>query len=139
VTEAGEEARWRRVLRVLLAAMMVIVGVLHFADPEPFVRIVPAALPAPLLWVYLSGAAEVGLGVLLLWDRTRRLAAYGLIALYIAVFPANINMAVNGVQLDPASPMPVWALWARLPLQAVLIAWAWAVRGAPAAPPDRSP
>jgi len=108
---------------------MVIVGVSHFANPGPFVRIVPSALPAPLVLVYLSGAAEVGLGLLLLWGRTQRLAAYGLIALFVAVFPANINMAINGIQLDPASPMPAWAAWARLPLQAVLIAWAWAVRG----------
>ncbi len=126
---AGGPARWRLVLRYLLAAAMVIVGVSHFANPGPFVRIVPSALPAPLVLVYLSGAAEVGLGLLLLWGRTQRLAAYGLIALFVAVFPANINMAINGIQLDPASPMPAWAAWARLPLQAVLIAWAWAVRG----------
>lgn len=139
MTEAVGEARWRRVLRVLLSAVMVIVGVLHFADPAPFVRIVPATLPAPQVLVYLSGAAEVGLGILLLWDKTRRLAAFGLIALFFAVFPANVNMAVNDVQLDPASPMPAWALWARLPLQAALIAWAWAVRGAALAPRGRAP
>lgn len=126
-------------LRVLLATTMVIIGVLHFANPGPFVRIVPAALPAPQLWVYLSGAAEVGLGLLLGWDKTQRLAAFGLIALFVAVFPANVNMAVNDIQLDPASPLPTWALWARLPLQAVLIAWAWVVRGDRVAHPDRSP
>jgi uncharacterized membrane protein len=132
----GAPSRWRTVLRYILAAAMVIVGVSHFANPGPFLRIVPEALPAPLVLVYVSGAAEIGLGLLLLWDRTQRLAAYGLIALFVAVFPANINMAVNGIQLDPASPMPAWAAWARLPLQAVLIAWAWAVRGAP---PPRDP
>ncbi len=131
-------ARWRRVLRVLLATGMVVIGVLHFANPAPFVRIVPAALPAPQLWVYLSGAAEIGLGILLTWEKTTRLAAFGLIALFLAVFPANVNMAVNDIQLDPASPMPTWALWARLPLQLVLIAWAWAVRGESARLPDRS-
>jgi uncharacterized membrane protein len=126
----------RSALRALLAAMLVIVGVLHFANPAPFVRIVPASLPAPLFLVYASGAAEVGIGVLLLWEKTRRLAAYAAIALFLAVFPANINMAVNDIQIDPASPMPSWVAWARLPLQALLIAWAWLVRQAPASSRD---
>ena len=56
---------------------------------------------------------------------TRRAAAWGLVALYVAVFPANIYMAVAGIQLDPANPMPEWAGCARLPFQALLIAWAW--------------
>jgi uncharacterized membrane protein len=119
--------------RLLLAAAMVSVGVLHFTDPAPFVRIVPAALPAPLLLVWLSGAAEVVLGVLVLVPRpaARRLARYGLLALLIAVFPANLNMALNGVQLDPAAPLPLWALWARLPMQLVFAAWAWWVTQEP--------
>ncbi len=121
--------RAKAALRVLLAGFVGIVGVMHFAHPTPFVRIVPAALPAPLLWVYLSGAAEVGLALLLLWERTRRIGALGMVALFVAVFPANVNQAVNGIQLDPARPAPGWVAWARLPLQAVLIAWAWGVRG----------
>ena len=57
--------------------------------------------------------------------RTQRLAAWGLVALYVAVFPANINMAVNHISFDDARPIPDAALWLRLPLQGVLIAWAW--------------
>ncbi len=115
----------RRVLRALLALAMVAIGVAHFASPEPFVQIMPSALPAPLFLVYLSGAFEIALGLLLLPQRSRRWASFGLIALYVAVFPANINMAVNEIQLDPASPMPVWVMWARLPLQLVLVALAY--------------
>jgi uncharacterized membrane protein len=116
----------RAVARVLLAGAMIGVGVTHFTNPDPFVRIVPPFLPAPLWLVWISGAAEVALGALLLVPRpaARRLARWGLVALYVAVFPANIHMAVNGVQLDPAEPIPAWAAWARLPFQVVFIAWA---------------
>jgi uncharacterized membrane protein len=112
----------------LLALAMVGVGVMHFATPEPFARIVPAWLPAPLALVYVSGAFEILGGLGLLVPRARRAAAIGLCALYIAVFPANVNMAVNRISLDEAKPIPPVALWLRLPLQAVFIAWAWWVR-----------
>jgi uncharacterized membrane protein len=114
----------RGAVRWVVAVAMVAVGVRHFTDPEPFVRIVPAALPAKLWLVWISGAAEVLGGVGLLVPRTRRWAGYGLIALYVAVFPANINMAVHHLPLG-ASAVPTWALWARLPLQAVFIAVVW--------------
>lgn len=114
----------RRVARWLVAIAMVIVGVMHFVDPTPFVRIVPAALPAKLWLVWISGAAEIAGGLGLLVRRTRRWAGYGLIALYVAVFPANVNMAVNHIQMGD-SPLPAWVPWARLPFQAVFIALAW--------------
>jgi uncharacterized membrane protein len=105
-------------LRLLLAVIMVIAGALHFLAPAPYVRIVPAALPAPLALVYLSGFFEILGGLGLFVAATRPWAAWGLVALYVAVFPANLNMAVNHVGFDG----PPWVLWARLPLQAVLIA-----------------
>ena len=123
----------KSILRVLFAGFMIFVGVAHFTDPEPFVRIMPEALPAHLELVYISGAFEILGGIGLLIAQTRQWASWGLIALFIAVFPANINMAVNGVQIDPANPMPDWALWARLPLQLVLIALAWWLGRPPAA------
>lgn len=117
--------RIRTALLFLLAFGMVAVGVLHFVDPEPFVRIMPAWLPAHTALVYISGAFEILGGLGLLVPATRRFASLGLVALFIAVFPANINMAIHEIQIDPANPMPVWAMWARLPVQGVLIAWAW--------------
>jgi uncharacterized membrane protein len=84
----------------------------------------PDALPAPLALVYISGVAEILGGLGLILERTRKLAAWGLVALLLAVFPANVNMAVNDLPLG-GRDLPAWALWARLPLQAVLIAWAW--------------
>jgi uncharacterized membrane protein len=129
-------ARVRLVASWLLAAVMVWVGITHFTSPEPFVRIVPAALPAPLLLVWISGVAEIVLGVLLLVPHriALRLARWGLIALLIAVFPANVNMAWNQIQLTPEGTMPVWAMWARLPFQALFVVWAWWVTRPPAQP-----
>ena len=117
--------RLKSVLLVLVAIGMVAVGVLHFARPAPFVRIVPEVLPAPLALVYISGFFEVLGGLGLLWSRTRRWASWGLIALYLAVFPANINMAVGEIQLTPGGTIPPWAMWARLPFQAVIIGLVW--------------
>jgi uncharacterized membrane protein len=110
-------------LRVLLAVAMVAIGVMHFVAPEGFVRIVPAALPWPLALVYVSGACEILGGAGLLARRTRRAAAWGLCALYVAVFPANVNMAVNHIALGSA-PIAPWLLLLRLPFQALFIAWA---------------
>jgi uncharacterized membrane protein len=112
----------RRVrLRYVLAGAMVTVGLLHVVFPWWFVSIVPAALPAPFVLVVVSGVFEVLGGVGLLVPRARRAASIGLVLLYVAVFPANINMVVH-----PAlgHGIPEWLLWARLPLQAVFIAWA---------------
>lgn len=117
-------SRLRPALRVLLALAMTAIGVLHFVNPEPFIKIVPAFLPAARALVLVSGFFEIAGGVGLLVPRTRKWASYGLIALYLAVFPANINMAVNHIQIG-ASPMPIWAMWARLPFQVLFIAWAW--------------
>ncbi len=108
-----------------LALGMIAIGVLHFVQPKPFVRIVPKYLPAPLALVYISGFFEIAGGVGLLVPATRVAAAWGLIALYIAVFPANIYMLTHNISLNPRKPIPRWALWARLPLQFVLMAWAY--------------
>jgi len=116
-------ARARPFLRVLLALAMVGVGVTHFTAPEPFIKIVPSWLPAASTLVAVSGVFEILGGLGLLLPQTRKWASYGLVALYLAVFPANINMAVNHISIG-AAPMPTWALWARLPFQVLFIVWA---------------
>jgi uncharacterized membrane protein len=116
----------RRGLSWLLALFMVGVGALHFLTPEFFVRIVPDYLPAHAMLVAVSGVFEILGGVGLLVPRTRRMASYGLVALYVAVFPANVNMVIHPELGGTVAP---WLLWARLPLQAVLIAWALWVGG----------
>lgn len=111
-------------LRWLLTVLMVLAGANHFVSPDPYVAMMPAALPAHLALVYVSGVAEIAGGLGLILPRTRRAAAWGLVLLLLAVFPANVNMAVNHLPLGDRA-LPTWALWGRLPLQAVLIAWAW--------------
>ncbi|MGO8969937.1 MAG: DoxX family protein [Myxococcaceae bacterium] len=109
---------------VLLAVLMVVAGVMHFVAPAAYARIVPRWLPVPSTLVLVSGVSEILGGLGLLLAQTRALAAWGLIALFIAVFPANVNMAVHRIGFGRRPP-PAWLLWARLPLQAVLIAWAY--------------
>jgi uncharacterized membrane protein len=116
-------SRTRTISRWVLTAFMVAAGINHFASPEPYVGMMPAQLPAPWTLVYVSGIAEILGGLGLILPATRRLAAWGLIALFIAVFPANLNMAMHQLPLGTRH-VPAWALWARLPLQLVLIWWA---------------
>lgn len=111
-------------LRWLLTVGMVGAGVNHFIAVDTYVAMMPSALPAHRALVYLSGVAEIAGGLGLVLPATRRWAAWGLVALLVAVFPANVNMAVNHLPLG-ARTVPSWALWARLPLQLVLVAWAW--------------
>jgi uncharacterized membrane protein len=109
-------------LRWLLGVGLAAQGVNHFVNDELFVRIMPPYLPWHRELVWLSGAFEVVLGVLLLVPRVSAWAAWGIIALFVAVFPANVQMALH-TDLYPNFPPVV--LWLRLPFQAVLIAWAY--------------
>jgi len=114
----------KEILRGVLAIAIIIVGITHFLKPEPYVRIVPPQLPAPLELVYISGVFEILGGIGLLIPYVSVVAAWGLIALFIAVFPANINQAVNAIPIEGIPHIPI-LYWVRLPFQAVLIAWAW--------------
>lgn len=114
----------KHLLRIVLAVFMVTAGVLHFLAPEPFISIVPGFLPFPAALVYISGVLEIALGVGLMVPRLRTLSAWGLIALFIAVYPANINMALTPVEMG-GIPDVWWVHAIRLPLQFVLMAWAY--------------
>jgi uncharacterized membrane protein len=107
-------------LKYLLALFFIVAGAGHFLKPETYLKIMPTYVPYPYAMVLISGAAESLLGLLILFRRTRKAAAWGLIALLIAIFPANLNMALYP---DQFSEIPRWVLYARLPLQGVLIAW----------------
>lgn len=110
-------------LRKACGPFFVIAGALHFVTPKTYKRIVPPYLPAPEALVYLSGVAELAGGVGLMVPATRRRAGWWLIATLLAIFPANVHMA----QHPERYPVPggANALRARLPLQALLIAWVW--------------
>ncbi len=116
-------------------------GAAHFLKPDYYLRIMPPWIPMHLTMIYVSGFFEILFGAMVLPVKTRRLAGWGLIALLIAVFPANIHMALHP-EIVPAKTeassfskragtkrfrpsIPAWVGWARLPLQAVLIFWVW--------------
>ena len=107
--------------KILLAIFMVGAGTIHFVKPDFYLRIMPTYLPWHLELVYLSGFFEVLLGVLLLVPRYSRLAAWGIIALLIAIFPANIFL----YQHQDILPAPPLLHLLRLPLQGVFILWAY--------------
>jgi uncharacterized membrane protein len=110
--------------RIVLGGFFLAAGALHFAKPRSYESIMPEALPAHRELVYLSGLAEMAGGAGVLADRTVRPAGWWLIATMLAVFPANVNMAVEAERFR-AIPEPL--LWARLPLQAGILYWIWSV------------
>lgn len=114
----------KTIARLFLALGVITAGTFHWLTPHPFVQMMPTFLPYPLELVYISGFFEILGGIGLLIPFVSRAAAWGLILLFIAVFPANINMAVNDIVID-GLPHNLVAYWLRLPLQGVLIAWAW--------------
>lgn len=114
----------KEILRGIHAVAIIIVGITHFIKPEQYVRIVPPQLPHPFELVYISGVFEILGGIGLLIPYVSVAAAWGLIALYIAVFPANINQAINGISIEGIPDIKAF-YWIRLPFQAVLISWAW--------------
>lgn len=116
----------KRFAKYLLALVLVVAGTLHFIRPDFYLKIMPPYMPWHLELVYLSGVIEVVLGLLLPVPRFSRWAAWGIIALLIAVFPANIYLYQHQ-EIVPGSPL---LHFLRLPLQAALILWAyWHTKG----------
>lgn len=113
---------WKGAGRWAFAALFVVAGVGPFAAPGFYVKLIPPYLPAPLTLVLVSGVFEVALGALLVVPRYSRVAAWGLIALLLAVFPANIHVYRHQEMFH----LPPVVHLLRLPLQAVLILWAYA-------------
>ena len=107
--------------RYALALLFVLAGIWHFVHPATYLAIMPPWLPQPLALIYVSGIFEILGGLGLLPARTRRIAGWGLLALLVAVFPANLYMALIHEQLG----IPGWIAWGRLPLQLPLMWWVW--------------
>lgn len=131
---------WRILSVIVLAGLFVLAGLNHFLNPGMYLAMMPPYLPYPEAFNLISGAAEIAGGLGLLVPCLRRAAGWGLIALLVAVFPANIHMALHGLE---GVVIPAWVLWARLPLQFVLIAWVWQAsrlraRCSPVCPPPPS-
>jgi uncharacterized membrane protein len=134
-----EERGFKRVARWAMVVFMVASGIGHFAITDAYVAMVPASLPSPRLLVYVSGVAELlgGIGLVVPWPRLRRAAAIGIILLLVAVFPANVNMAIHHISPFGMHASPA-ALWGRLPFQVLFVAWAWWLASSPRNASQRS-
>lgn len=118
--------RWKTISRWVLGGALILAGFNHFRAPDFYVRLIPSYLPLPDLLNTLSGAAEVVLGAGLLVERTRRLAAWGIVAMLIAFLPVHVQPFFVGECMTPGGPcLPMWAWGVRLlVVHPLLIAWA---------------
>jgi uncharacterized membrane protein len=122
----GKAHTLKRVLKWPFAALFIVGGILHFTNTATYVRLMPPHVPYHRGLVYVSGIVETALGLLLLVPRTQRLAAWCLIPTLVAIFPANVNGAVTAGTDHPAMlDVSVELAWLRLPVQIVLVAWAY--------------
>jgi uncharacterized membrane protein len=118
-------SRPKTILLWLMAAFYVFAGAMHFVRPDVYLPMMPPYLPWHMPLILISGAAEIILGLAVLSARLRPYAAWGIILLLVAVFPANIHIALNNVPLFGAAEGAGVLNWVRLPLQGVLALWAW--------------
>lgn len=112
----------RNISRLILSILFVGIGVLHFVKAEFFIRIMPPYIPYHTALVYLSGIFEILGGIGVQVKATRLFAGYGLVLLLVAVFPANIHMALNAENFPE---LPAALLWGRLFLQPLIMLWVW--------------
>jgi uncharacterized membrane protein len=124
-----KQAGMKKIFLYLMIVFYVVAGINHFVNTPQYTRIMPPWLPYPLALVYISGISETAFGLLLIPPVTRRPAAWLMIALLVAIFPANIQMTLNyWHRHDPQ----LWISIVRLPLQILLIGWAYAYTKRPA-------
>ena len=117
--------RTKTILLYLMAVFYIFGGYNHLANPDFYLRMMPPSLPAPDWLNLVAGLAEIVLGVFLLEPKVRVFAAWGIIALLVAVFPANVYVVLENVGTGgPGTGSPIFN-WIRLPFQALFALWAW--------------
>lgn len=114
---------WPARMRLAMALALLFAGSDHWSNPQRYLAMMPPWIPLHLELVLFTGAAEVAGGIGLLWKDTRRLAGLMLALYFVAVFPANIHNALNGLAVE-GLPEASWYYWARLPFQPLAIWWA---------------
>ncbi len=114
---------WRTIFRVLLAIFFVVAGANHFHAPQIYLGMMPPWLPSPLALVWVSGVGEILGGIGALVPFARRYAGWGLMVLLVAIFPANLHVALQGRM--PGFDFSPLILWLRLPGQVLLMGWVW--------------
>jgi uncharacterized membrane protein len=135
ISNTSTPNRRKEIFRGILAISIIVVGCTHFLKPLEYAKIVPPQLPNSVELVYISGFFEILGGIGLLIPLISAAAAWGLVLLFIAVFPANIYLAIHSDIVIEGIPHSPIMYWVRLPLQAVLIAWAWWYTRKPEAQP----
>ena len=105
-----------------MAGIYILAGIYHFVNPKFYLKIIPPYIPWHKAVNYLSGATEIILGVLLFYPPYPTFAAWGIMGLLIAIFPANIYHLTSA---KPGKGILIWVLWLRIPLQGLFIWWAW--------------
>ncbi len=119
----------KKISLIIIPVFYIAAGINHFRSPDSYYKIIPGYLPYPVFINVFSGIAEIILGLLFIFPKTRTIAAYGIIALLIAFIPAHIVMIQNGFCLGNGYCLPDWATWVRLfPLQFLLMLWVWKYR-----------
>ena len=120
---------FKKISYIVIPIFYIAAGGNHFWHPEAYYKIIPGYLPYPVIINILAAMAEIILGVLFIFRCTRKVAAYGIIAMLIAFIPAHIEMIQHGSRLSNSYHLPLWILWIRLfPLQFLLIYWVWICR-----------
>ena len=113
----------KKIFLYLFAVSYVGAGVMHFIQPDFYMRIMPPYFPFPLLLIYLSGIVEIAVGILILFKKTRKIASWTTIAMLIAFLPVHVYMLQNAAMFSDIGPEI--GLWIRFPVQAIFILWAW--------------
>ena len=114
----------KKISLILLIIGYIAAGVNHFRIPQFYISIIPAYLPYHQILNTLAGIFEIAFGLMLIFAKTRRIAAWGIVLLLIAFLPVHINMLGGHIMVNSKPVLPVWA-WVRLFFQPVLIVWAW--------------
>jgi uncharacterized membrane protein len=114
----------KRVLIIVMSLLYMAAGTIHFIHPLFYVKIIPAYFPIPLELVYISGICEMGLGLFVLFQKTRKIACWLIIAMLIVFLSIHIQMLIDNYD---SSGLLFWVLVLRIPLQFVLMRWAWVV------------
>ncbi|MEP6512388.1 MAG: DoxX family protein [Parafilimonas sp.] len=117
-----QQTNFKKASLYIMGVLYVFAGINHFVHPHLYEEIIPSWLPCHPALIFISGACEIILGTLLIPFITRRFAAWGIVALLIVVFPANVQMMLNYLHSHNTY---LWLAIIRLPLQAMLIWWAW--------------
>jgi uncharacterized membrane protein len=115
----------KKISLIIIAGFYVLAGINHFRSPDSYIRIIPAYLPAPHLLNLLAGIFEIVFGLMLIFKQTRKMAAWGIILMLIAFLPVHIDMIIHAPVMLGNFKVTSLIAWLRIPLQELLILWAW--------------